>query len=65
MAKVKKKKRKLTTNEALELLLGRKAAKRLRRLAMRLAAEDANGGETGKDKKTREKAKRKRRRRAK
>ena len=39
MAKSKKKK-KLTTNEALEQLLGHKAAKRLRQLATRLAADD-------------------------
>lgn len=41
MAKAKedggKKRRKLTTNQALEQLLGRKAAKRLRTLAMELA----------------------------
>lgn len=40
MAKVKepaRKRRKLTTNQALEQLLGRKAAKRLRTLAMEVA----------------------------
>ena len=37
MAKSTKKRRKLTTSEALEQLLGRKAAKRLRQLANQLA----------------------------
>lgn len=40
MARSKKKSPKLTTNEALELLLGRKAAKRLRQLAKRVATEE-------------------------
>jgi hypothetical protein len=40
MAKSTKKARKLTTSEALEQLLGRKAAKRLRQLAMQLAADE-------------------------
>ena len=39
MAKSKTKKRKLSTNEALEQLLGHKAAKRLRKLAMQFADE--------------------------
>ena len=39
MAKSKKPK-KLTTEEALERLLGRKAAKRIRQVAVRIAAED-------------------------
>jgi hypothetical protein len=43
MAKSTKKPRKLTTNEALELLLGRKAAKRIRQVATQLAAEDSGG----------------------
>lgn len=43
MARSKKKAPKLTTNEALELLLGRKAAKRLRQLAKRVAMEEAGG----------------------
>jgi hypothetical protein len=34
------KKAKMTTNEALEWLLGKKAAKRLRQLATQLAGED-------------------------
>jgi hypothetical protein len=41
MAKSVKKRRKPTTNEALEQLLGRKAAKRLRKLAMQVAAMEA------------------------
>jgi hypothetical protein len=41
MAKAAKKKRKLTTNEALEAVLGAKAAKRLRKLAVQIADEDA------------------------
>ena len=36
----KKRAKKITTEEALERLLGRKAAKRLRRLAVRVAKED-------------------------
>jgi hypothetical protein len=40
MAKAKKPK-KLTTEQALEQLLGRKAAKRIRSVAERLALEDA------------------------
>jgi hypothetical protein len=38
MAKTTSKARKLTTNQALEQLLGRKAAKRLRQVAVQLAA---------------------------
>ena len=37
----KKSKRKMTTNEALESLLGRKAAKRLRQVARDVADADA------------------------
>jgi hypothetical protein len=37
MAKSDKKRRKLTTNEALEQLLGKKAAKRIRQVAKQLA----------------------------
>lgn len=39
----KTKKRKLTTNEALEQLLGKKASKRLRKLAKQVAAADTRG----------------------
>lgn len=38
MAKANKKSRKLTTNEALEQLLGKKAAKRIRQVAKQVAA---------------------------
>lgn len=41
MPKSSKKRRELTTNQALESLLGAKAAKRLRKLAERIADEDA------------------------
>jgi len=38
MAKKRKRARKLTTNEAIELLLGQKAARRLRKVAIAYAA---------------------------
>ena len=62
MPKAKKKARKVTTSEALELLLGRKAAKRLRQLAMRLVAEASNQKNDKKGKK-RKKARRRNKRR--
>jgi hypothetical protein len=40
----------LTTNEALEALLGRKAAKRLRQLAIQVAAEDQSDRKNSKGK---------------
>jgi hypothetical protein len=40
MAKKRKRSRKLSTNEALEMLLGKKAARRLRKMAMRVADEE-------------------------
>ena len=42
-----KKSESLTTNEALEALLGRKAAKRLRQLAVQVAAEDQSNRKNG------------------
>ena len=41
MAKAVKQSKKISTNAALEQLLGRKAAKRLRKLATQIAAEDS------------------------
>ncbi len=52
MAKAKKV-RKLTTEEALEALLGRKAAKRIRQLARRLADEQDDDKEGKKAKRKR------------
>jgi hypothetical protein len=40
MAKPARKRRKPTTNEALEMLLGAKAAKRLRKLALQIVDKD-------------------------
>ena len=42
----KKKSRKLTTEEALEQLLGRKAAKRIRQLAEQLTASEISSRES-------------------
>jgi hypothetical protein len=55
MAKSKKKS-KLTTNEALEQLLGHKASKRLRQLAATLAADNGKKKEKGKKQKKEKKA---------
>ena len=51
MAKKRKRARKVTTNQALEILLGKKAARRLRKLAVSVA-NDENAGKKGKSKKT-------------
>jgi hypothetical protein len=52
MAKATRQK-KVTTNQALELLLGRKAAKRLRQVAIELAKKDAQNTTGKKAKKKR------------
>jgi hypothetical protein len=50
MAKSRRKDRRLTTDEALERLLGNKAAKRLRQLAMRVAKEEREQQRESKEK---------------
>ena len=50
------KKRKMTTDEALESLLGKKAAKRLRRVAKEIADNDQRSKKKNQNKKTKKKA---------
>ena len=50
MAKSSKKTWKMTTNEALEELLGKKAAKRLRKIAKQLTGSDRKGSKKKKKK---------------
>lgn len=49
MAKASKKTRKMTTNEALEALLGKKAAKRLRKIAKQLTGADRKASKKKKE----------------
>ena len=50
-----RKKHAITTNEAVEMLLGRKAAKRLRQLATRVADADAEAARKDKQRKHKKK----------
>jgi hypothetical protein len=60
MAKSSKKTRKMTTNEALEALLGKKAAKRLRKIAKQLTGADQKGSKKKRKRKKKKAAPKKR-----